>query len=737
MKLRFRNFPFFKQRDRMDCGPTCIKMIAMFYGKSFTLEDLKKKSWLTSEGATFGGLSEAAENIGFNSIAASIDLVSLKKEVRLPCIVHWRQRHFVVLYKIRKKVFHLADPAYGLIKYSEKEFLESWIGKYEKRDNDCGNILMLEPTPKFFENERKSRNKSVFNFLLLYFKPYYIYIIQLFFGLIIGSLIQLIFPFLTQVIVDYGISNQNLNFVYIILLAQLVLYTSKSAVELIRSWILLHITSRVNINLISDFLVKLMRLPISFFDSRRVGDIIQRIYDHNRIRHFLSTSTLDTLFSIISIVIFGAVLAFYDLRIFLVFLVGSVIYVGWTLLFMKKRAELDYKRFDESSDNQSHLFQLISAMPEIKLNGSERKRRWEWEEIQVKLFKNSIKGLGLSQLQNTGGQFLNESKNILITFISAKLVIEGELTLGMMLSIQYIIGQLNFPINNFITFIQSGQDAKLSLERLSEIHLRNDEEDLNKNTIDVLPNEKTVYFKNVSFQYGSKSSSYILKDLNFSIPEGKITAIVGASGSGKTTLLKLLLKFYEPTDGCIYVGKVNLRNIRAKIWRNICGVVMQKGFLFDDTIVGNITESNSEIAFNKESFDSAVHIANLKEFICQQPQGLDELIGSRGVNVSGGEKQRILIARAVYKNPSYIFFDEATSALDTNNERVIMNNLNEFYKGKTVLVIAHRLSTVKKADQIIVLEKGRIVEIGTHDELVKNKKKYHDLVKNQLELENL
>ncbi|UGU14468.1 peptidase domain-containing ABC transporter [Sinomicrobium kalidii] len=732
--MNLKKFPFYRQLDQMDCGPTCLRMIARYYGRSYSTDFLRRKANITREGVSLGGIAEAAESIGFHSLAVSIDFKTLEEEVPLPCIAHWRQRHFVVIHAIKKDKVYVADPAHGLVKYDKKEFVAGWMGKNADIDNDEGYLLLLEPTPNFYENDQGTKKEYGFRFLFWYFKPYKKHLTQLFLGLAVGSLLQLIFPFLTQAVVDYGINYQNLNFVYLILVAQLTLFISQTSVELIRGWILLHVTSRVNINLISDFLIKLMRLPIAFFDSKNTGDIIQRIYDHNRIQNFLSTTTLNTLFSAFNVIIFGVVLAYYNLGIFLVFLFGSIFYIGWTLLFMKKRAELDYKRFDQSSDNQSSLYQLISGMQEIKLNGSERRRRWEWEAIQVRLFKISIKGLSLSQTQNTGGRFLNELKNILITFIAAKSVIEGDLTLGMMLSVQYIIGQLNLPINNFITFIQSGQDAKISLERLSEIHSKEDEEDPFEDNITALPDDKSIKFQDVSFRYGGDSSPLVLDNLNFEIPEGKVTAIVGASGSGKTTLVKLLLKFYDPTKGTIFVGNARLKNLNTTMWRKACGSVMQDGFLFGDTIARNITESDSEGIISKERLVHAVSVANIEDFIEEQPSGYNTKIGSSGVNISGGQRQRILIARSVYKDPKYIFFDEATSALDANNEKAIMEHLEEFYKGKTAVIVAHRLSTVKNADQIIVLEKGKIIEQGTHRELAKKKGAYFTLVKNQLEL---
>ena len=731
--FRTNTFPFYKQLDQMDCGPTCLRMVAKHYGRNYALDDLRNKSNITREGVSMGGIAEAAETIGFHTLAVSLDFITLEEEVPLPCIAHWRQRHFVVVYKIAKGKVYVADPAHGLVVYPIADFIEAWVGKGADRNAE-GYLLLFETTPQFFEQEGEEKKKMGFRFLASYFKPYSRYIVQLFLGLFVGSILQLIFPFLAQAIVDYGINYQNLSFIYLILVAQLTLFISQTTVEIIRSWILLHITSRINISLISNFLAKLMRLPIAFFDSKNTGDIIQRIYDHDRIQEFLSSTTLNTVFSSFNILVFGVVLAYYNWTIFAIFFLGSLIYIGWTLLFLKKRAELDYKRFDQSSDNQSSIFQLISGMQEIKLSGSERRRRWEWEAIQVRLFKISLKSLSLTQTQNVGGRFFNELKNILITFIAAKSVIDGNLTLGMMLSVQYIIGQLNLPINNFITFIQTGQDAQISLERLSEIHERENEENELSEPIKELPQNKGLVIKNLTFQYGGENSPKVLDDVSFAVPEGKITAIVGASGSGKTTLIKLLLKFYEPTKGSIHVGRTNLKNISTKFWRKNCGTVMQDGFIFGDTIARNISESDSEGKIDKKRLLHAVDVANILDFVEELPSNFDTKIGSAGTNVSGGQKQRILIARAVYKNPNFIFLDEATSALDANNEKKIMQKLEQFYEGKTVVVVAHRLSTVKNADQILVLEKGKVIEKGNHKTLTDKKGVYYSLVKNQLEL---
>jgi len=718
----------------MDCGPTCLRMITKFYGKNISIDYLRKQSAVARSGASLGGITEAAENIGFHTLPVKIDYATLKEDVTLPCIAHWRQRHFVVVYKITRKRVFVADPAHGLVTLKHREFLDGWLDSKTEHNRE-GIVLNIEPTPKFYDNEDDQDSKTYgFKYLSRYFKPYHRYLLQLFLSLFVGSVLQLIFPFLTQSVVDYGINYQNIGFIYLMLIAQLTLFVSQTSVAIIRGWLLLHLTSRINISLISDFLIKLMRLPIAFFDAKNTGDIVQRIYDHNRIQNFLSSTTLNTLFSVFNVVIFGAVLAYYNLLIFIIFMAGSIIYVGWTVLFLKKRKELDYKQFDQASNNQSSIYQLISGMQEIKLSGSERRRRWEWEAIQVKLFKVSIKSLALSQKQNNGGGFINEMKNIFITFVAASAVISGDLTLGMMLSVQYIIGQLNLPVQNFISFIQAAQDAKISLERLGEIHLMEDEEGPFENNTKTLPAKADIRLNHVSFQYGGKTSPQVLNDISCEIPEGKVTAIVGASGSGKTTLLKLLLRFYEPKDGQIHIGGSKLSDLSIKAWRKSCGTVMQDGFLFGDTVTRNITESDSEVAADSDRLSEAVRIANIQDFIESLPAGFESKIGSSGVNISGGQAQRIFIARAVYKSPKYLFFDEATSALDANNEKAIMENLGEFYKGRTVVVVAHRLSTVRNADQILVLEGGRLTETGNHESLVAKQGTYFDLVKNQLEL---
>lgn len=728
----FTNFPYYRQLDAMDCGPSCLRMIAKHYGKSYSLQTLREKCYYTRLGVSLLGISDAAEAIGFRTLGFKLNFEKLKNDSPVPFIVYWKQRHFVVVYGFRKNKVLVADPAHGLIKMNEAEFLDGWISSTEN-GKGVGIGLALEPAPEFYSSDEKI-NKTKLSFFFNYLRPYKRFIVQLILGMMLGSLLQLVFPFLTQSVVDFGIQNQNLNFVVLIMIAQFVLFLSSMAVGFIRGWILLHLGSRVNISLLSDFLIKLMKLPISFFDTKMIGDLLQRIDDHKRIENLLTSSSLEILFSLVNLIVFGIVLIVYDIEIFIVFIIGSILYIMWVLLFLKRRKDLDYRKFDQLAKGHGNLIQLITGMPEIKLHNSETQKRWEWERIQAKLFKVNISSLALSQYQSAGSTFINEFKNFVISFLAAKSVINGDITLGMMVAIQYIIGQLNAPVHMFIGFIHSIQDAKISLERLNEIHNRDDEEKAGELRSIVLPKEKSIKLEGVSFQYGGPHSEFALKDISLTIPEGKVTAIVGASGSGKTTLLKLLLKFYEPTQGRINVGDINLKIVSNKIWREQCGAVLQDGFIFSDTIAKNVAVGDEYP--DKERLLYAVNVANIQDFIESLPLGYNTKIGGEGHGLSQGQKQRILIARAVYKNPEFIYFDEATNALDANNEKVIMENLDNFYKGRTVVIVAHRLSTVRNADQIIVLHKGRITEVGFHEELTRRKGDYYWLVKNQLELGN-
>lgn len=725
-------FPFYRQLDYRDCGPTCLRMIAKFYGKTFSREFLRDKAGITRTGVNMAGIADAAECIEMRTLGMRISLESLVNEAPIPFIVPWRQKHFVVVYKTSKTKIYVADPAQGLLEYAHKDFLEAWTNTSDK----TGFVLLLEPNANFFTQEEDKTKTKGFSFLIPYLRPYKKIIYQLFLGLVVGIVIQFLLPFLMQSVVDVGVNNRDIPFIYLILIAQLVLFITQTLVSIFREWLMLHINGRFHIKMVSDFLYKMLKLPVNFFDTLNTGEHLQRITDLSRIQAFISSSSFGMIYSIVLFLVFGFVLAFYSLKIFLVFIIGAVFYVGWTFFFLKKRAELDFKRFDEQSASQTSLVQIINGVREIKVNNSQRKNRWKWEQVQISLFKTSMSGLKLAQYQSIGSNFISELKNIIITFLSATAVVNGEITLGMMLSIQYIVGQLNSPLGSFIGFVQLWQDAKISLERLWQVHSINDEDEVKEDKVKELAKNKTIHIKNLTFKYGSKSSSSVLKNLSFEIPEGKTTAIVGASGSAKTTLIKLLLKFYEPTEGSILIGDTDLKNINNDYWRMNCGAVLQETFIFNDTIAGNISESEQNEMIDREKLKQASFISNIDEFIERLPNKYNTELGTSGIRLSGGQEQRLMIARAVYKNPAFVFFDEATSSLDANNEKVIMENLNNFITGKTSVIVAHRLSTVKNADNIIVLENGEIVEQGSHLELTSLKGKYYELVKNQLELGN-
>lgn len=725
-----KKFPNYQQTEAKDCGPTCIKIIAKHYGKTINTQQLRNLSETTREGSSLLGLSEAVESIGFKSLGIKLAFEKLK-EAPFPCIIHWNKNHYVVLYKIKKDVTYISDPAHGLITFTKEEFIQHWIGNNADETTEEGIALLVEPTPKFYSEEFEEDEKFGFGFIFKYLYKYKKFVVQLIIGLLAGSLLQLILPFLTQSVVDVGIKNQDLNFVYLILFAQLFLFIGKASLEIIRSWILLHLSTRINISLISDFFIKLMKLPISYFDVRMTGDLLQRINDHKRIERILTTSSLTVLFSFFNLIIFSIVLAYYSVQIFGVFVLGSVLYFGWVLFFFKKRKELDYKRFSQVSQEQSKVIELINGMQEIKLHNAERRMRWNWEYVQARLFKVATKSLALEQTQSVGSNFINELKNMFITILSAKLVIDGNITLGMMMAISYIVGQLNGPIIQLISFMRDVQDAQISVDRLGEIHNMEDEEKPEDEKVTHIPDNASIKLNNISFRY-TGGLEPVLKELSLEIPANKTTAIVGVSGSGKTTLMKLLLGFYQVDQGDIMINNFNLKNISQKEWRRNCGVVMQEGYIFNDTIAKNIAVGEDYV--DKEKLAHAIDVANISDYIESLPLGYNTKIGSEGNGLSTGQKQRLLIARSVYKNPKFLFFDEATSALDANNEKVIMGKLNTFFANKTAVVIAHRLSTVKNAHQIVVLDKGKIIEQGSHEELIKQKGSYYHLVKNQLDL---
>lgn len=747
----------------MDCGPTCIRMVARYYGKHINADTLRQMAGFNKQGVSLLGISDTAEKIGFRTRGVKISLHQLET-APLPAILHWDQNHFVVAHPksfpkgrtLGRSKITIADPAKGILSFTKEEFLQHWISAQVSPSpmergagGEVGIALLLEPTPLFYELESQKENKLSWSLVFQYLKTAKWQLTQVFAALLITSLLSLVFPFLTQSIVDTGINTQNLQYVIIVLIAQIMLTFSQTIVGFIRSRLLLRVSNILNIQILSDFWIKLTKLPVAYFDAHHTGDTLQRIGDHRTIQGFLTGTALTTLFSFFNFIIYAIVLVIYSVQLFFVFCAGSIIYFVWVQLFLRIRRKLNYETFHLSAKENNATLQLIQGMQEIRLNNAEKQKRWEWENIQANVFKLGFKNLNYSQVQSAGATFISQIQGIAISFIVAKLVIDGQLTLGAMLAVQYVIGQLSGPIQQWVSFVQSLQDAKISMERLNEIHQLDDEEEAEKSYSTQLPEQKSILIKDLSFTYPGAGNDPVLENINLTIPENKVTAIVGASGSGKTTLVKILLKVYEQYEGEIKIGgsspsllerglggEVGLKFsfISHKYWRSECGAVLQDGYIFNDTIAKNIAVGDESI--NTLRLMQSCRIANIHSFIEALPNGYYTKLGAEGTGISQGQKQRILIARAVYKNPSYLFFDEATNSLDANNEKEIVGNLEDFFEGKTVVVVAHRLSTVKNADKIVVLDKGKIVEEGTHHELSALKGKYYELVKNQLELGN-
>lgn len=730
-----RKFPFILQHDSMQCGVACLAMICSYFKKNESIDYLSNQCFATKEGVSLLAIDKVASKLGLRTISGRVSVETISN-IENPCILHWNQNHFVVLYKVKKrKTFYIADPGKGLVKYSLEELKKHWIST-QSNNEEKGIAMFIEPTPAFYERRtnKQPTEKRSFRFLFGYIKKYRRYFGQIVLGLLVGSLLQIILPFLTQAIVDVGIKNQNISFIWLILLGQLMLTVSRTAIDFIRRWLLLHISMRINISLVSDFFIKLLKLPMSFFDTKLMGDIMQRMGDHSRVNSFLTQQTLNIVFSIFTFIVFSIVLLSYNWYVFAIFMLGSMIYGGWLALFLSRRKVLDYEFFEQQAINNNKTYEFIISMQEIKLQDCERRRRWEWEDVQADLFGVHMKSLKLQQTQEAGCIFINELKNIIITVVAATAVIHGQLTLGMMLAVQYIIGQLNSPVEQLMSFFYSVQDVKISLERINEIHRMDDENGKRGLETSVQDENKGIDFESIYFKYDPHAQKKIIDDVSLTIPKGKVTAIVGASGSGKTTLIKLMLGYYPVLSGHINIGGTDVNMLNKKWWRRQCGVVMQDGVIFSESIARNIAVDDGEI--DKERLQKAAEISCIHDYVMGLPLKYNTKIGRDGVGLSQGQKQRILIARAVYKNPEYIFLDEATNSLDANNERMIVKQLDEFYKGKTVVIVAHRLSTVKNADQIVVLDKGKVVETGNHKDLTVKHGAYYNLVKNQLELGN-
>lgn len=720
------NFPTYIQHDQMDCGPACLKIISKYYDKTFSLKYLRDRCYITREGVSLFDIGRAAEDMGYRTLAIKVGFEDLITKMPLPLIVHWKQQHFVVVYKVTRSKVYISDPAQGLISYTYADFKEAW-----EMSNGLGTVLILETTPEFFEQAEEDTKASLRHFMK-YLKPHHKYLGQVIVGMVAGILIGLLSPFISQSIVDFGIGSGNIKFVNTMLVAGLILAVSSMASGFIQSRLMLYVSERVNMSMVSDFLRKTLRLPVLFFERKMVSDLLTRIADHGRIQSFIMSTFLGIFINILLFIVYSLLMLYYESNMFIVFMIGNALYTGWIFLFLKQRKKLDNQLFESRTANQNDLLELLESVNEIKANNIGNKRRWKWEFSRYKIYGLRVKNMNLDQVEATGATFIIHLQGLFITYIAALNVIEGTMTLGMMMAAQYILGQLSAPIKSMIGYVHSLQFARISLKRVNEVILEEEPERSRSNL--PVPAEKGIKIRGLNFYYNPNLNK-VLDDINLDIPEGKVTAIVGESGSGKTTLVKLLLRFYEPIEGEVEVGGVPLENIELFRWRDCCGAVLQDGKLFNDTVLYNVTLEDEEINIDKKQLSAAIKLANIEDFINERPLKLYTPLGTNGSGLSQGQKQRILIARAIYKNPDFIFLDEATNSLDASNEKQISKNLERILIGKTAIVIAHRLSTVKNAHNIVVLEKGRVAEQGTHDELIKLRGTYYKLVANQLELD--
>ncbi|KFF25120.1 peptidase domain-containing ABC transporter [Chryseobacterium vrystaatense] len=725
--FRKNRFKFRYQKDRMDCGPVCIQMISDYYGKKYDLNFLREICNYGKQGVTINSLKGAAEKIGYDAHVIKAGLDEINDLDLFPYILHWGNDHYVILLKFTKKSAVIADPGYGILSVSKEIFKKNWY------KNNKGVAVVLSPAELLESNEPK--RTSLFGYTSKYLKKHKKEILKIAATLLIINTLTFLLPFITQKIFDDGIAHTDKKMIYYLILSQLFIYIGIYLSEIYRNWIAVKLGGNISIEIIYNFFKKLIKLPIHFLETKVVGDYNQRIQDSEKIEAFMTSQSITSIFSMLTIIVYLIVMSIYNFNLFFLYISITLVSVAVSLYFLKKRRLYDYLIFKEKANIQNLTFEILNGITEVKLNGLEDVKLNQWKNYQNLALKLNVDLAKIGQQQYISFSALNQIKNLSITLVSSILVIDGLLSLGELLTISFIVGQLNSPIDQLISFFRDVQDSKLSMERISEIEDQKDEDNEKDANLKEVENENSIIFRNVSFSYNS--TDRVLDNINIEIPENKITAIVGASGSGKTTLIKLILKFYERYSGDIFIKGVNIKNVTSASIRKSIGTVMQDGYLFSDTIEGNI--AGETIMDNEEEYQAlkqmAYQLSNAEEFISRLPLRDQTKVGSYGINLSGGQEQRLIIARALFKNPDFLILDEATSALDTKNEKTIHNNLKLFFKNKTVLIIAHRLSTVRNADNIIVMDHGKVIEQGEHRELLDKKNKYYELVKNQLELD--